>query len=99
MIRTEWVTTATEFHGLRIIRYLGIAYGAASISSTWEVPTYKDARKKALDDMRQNAAQLGANALIAIRYDSSGDGNCAHREIFCYGTAVVVEALPTGGVQ
>ena len=46
-------------------------------------------RGEAFDHMRGHAAQLGANAVIAMRYDSSAiSTNMA--EVICYGTAVVV---------
>lgn len=48
------------------------------------------ARQEAFDIMLQHAAQLGANAVIAMRYDANEitDGVT---EVLAYGTAVVVE--------
>ena len=40
--------------------------------------------------MLARAAELGANALVGIRYDATGSG--AFIEVLCYGTAVMVEA-------
>jgi len=47
-------------------------------------------RVEAFDMMVAHAAQLGANAVIGIRYDANEvmDGVT---EVLCYGTAVVVE--------
>ena len=49
-------------------------------------------RQQALDLMIQHAEELGANAVIAMRYDSNEitDGIT---EMLAYGTAVVVEEL------
>lgn len=47
-------------------------------------------RAEAFDWMLQHAQQLGANAVVGIRYDATEvmDGVT---EVLCYGTAVVVE--------
>jgi len=48
-------------------------------------------RSQAYADMEQHAAQLGANAIIGIRYDASSvEPRGAAVEVLCYGTAVVV---------
>ena len=51
------------------------------------------ARQQAYDAMIDHAVDLGANAVIGMRYDASsiGDGNVSATEVLCYGTAVVVE--------
>lgn len=51
------------------------------------------ARQEAFDIMVQHAQLLGANAVIAMRYDANEitDGVT---EVLAYGTAVVVEPLP-----
>ena len=48
------------------------------------------AREEAFDLMMQHAAQMGANAVIAMRYDANevADGIT---EVLAYGTAVVVQ--------
>ena len=51
----------------------------------------EDTRRQALDRMVQNAALLGANAILSMRFDSSELGG-AMSEIVAYGTAVVVAA-------
>ena len=49
-------------------------------------------REDAYQNMVKHAESLGANAIVAFRYDTSSmDGNGeAISEVFCYGTAVVV---------
>ncbi len=50
----------------------------------------EDARKQAIDRMVKNAAAMGANAIIMMRFDSGEIGQNMS-EIVAYGTAVVVE--------
>ena len=47
------------------------------------------ARQKALEEMIKNAEDLGASAIIDIRYDSAEIAR-AIGEVFCYGKAVRV---------
>jgi uncharacterized protein YbjQ (UPF0145 family) len=49
------------------------------------------ARSEAYDLMVQHAAQTGANAIIAMRYDANEVAQGV-TEVLAYGTAVVVEA-------
>jgi len=49
-----------------------------------------ESREQALDRMINSAAQLGANAIISVRYGTSNIASNA-AEILVYGTAVVVE--------
>ena len=49
-------------------------------------------RQHAYDQMVLHATQLGANAIIGVRYDASDLGaNLSATEVLCYGTAVTVE--------
>jgi uncharacterized protein YbjQ (UPF0145 family) len=50
------------------------------------------ARGDAFNQMLAHAGQLGANAVIGVRYDATEIGN-GITEVICYGTAVSVEAL------
>ena len=50
----------------------------------------EDARRHAIDRMVQNAAAMGANAIVRMQFDSSEIGGTMS-EIVAYGTAVVVE--------
>jgi uncharacterized protein YbjQ (UPF0145 family) len=49
----------------------------------------EEARRHAVDRMVQNAAAMGANAIIMMRFDSSEIGQTMS-EIVAYGTAVVI---------
>ena len=48
------------------------------------------ARRHALDRMVQNAQSMGANAVLAMRFDSSELGQMMS-EIVAYGTACIIE--------
>ena len=49
-----------------------------------------EAREQALDRMRENAAQMGANAVLGVRFVTSSVMQHAS-ELLVYGTAVVME--------
>lgn len=49
------------------------------------------ARQDAFDLMTQHAEQLGANAIVGVRYDAN-EIMAGVTEVLCYGTAVVIEA-------
>jgi uncharacterized protein YbjQ (UPF0145 family) len=48
------------------------------------------ARAEAFEKMKENAAQMRANAIIGVRYDATGVGGGV-TEVLAYGTAVIVE--------
>jgi uncharacterized protein YbjQ (UPF0145 family) len=48
------------------------------------------ARQEAFDIMRQHGAEVGANAIVAMRYDANEVAQGV-TEVLAYGTAVVVE--------
>ena len=50
----------------------------------------EQSRKEAIDRMVQNAAAMGANAIVMMRFDSSEIGETMS-EIVAYGTGVVLE--------
>ena len=50
----------------------------------------EQARSETYRDMLQHARQLGANAIVAVRYDAT-ELMAGLTEVLCYGTAVVVE--------
>ena len=50
----------------------------------------EQARQETYRDMLQHARQLGANAIVAVRYDAT-ELMAGLTEVLCYGTAVVVE--------
>ncbi|HZX79335.1 MAG TPA: YbjQ family protein [Lysobacter sp.] len=50
----------------------------------------EQARQETYRDMMEHARQLGANAIVAVRYDAT-ELMAGLTEVLCYGTAVVVE--------
>jgi uncharacterized protein YbjQ (UPF0145 family) len=83
-----------------VVRSMGIAksFGAGLTAlRQGEVRQYtsllEDSRRHAIDRMIDNARLLGANAIVAMRFDSS-EISQQLTEIVAYGTAVVVR--PTG---
>ena len=80
-----------------VVRSMGFAKGfTAGFKSLrqGEVSEYtdllEDARRHAIDRMVANAKLLGANAILAMRFDSSEMGQQL-TEVVAYGTAVVIE--------
>lgn len=53
----------------------------------------EQARRDTYIMMCQHATQLGANAIIAVRYDAT-DLMAGLTEVLCYGTAVIAERRP-----
>jgi len=53
----------------------------------------EQARAEAFDLLLQHAAEQGANAVIALRFDAT-EVSPGITEVLCYGTAVVVHAAP-----
>ncbi len=52
----------------------------------------EEARKHAVDRLVDNAALMGANAILTLRFDSSEIGQTMS-EIVAYGTAVILEPV------
>src|SRR5712672_1208285 len=52
----------------------------------------EQAREEAFNKMISHAGQLGANAVIGVRYDATEIGQ-GITEVLCYGTAVSVEIV------
>jgi uncharacterized protein YbjQ (UPF0145 family) len=50
----------------------------------------EETRRQAIDRLVANATIMGANAVVMMRFDSSGIGQTMS-EIVAYGTAVIVE--------
>jgi len=81
-----------------VVRSMGFAksFGAGFTAlRQGEVPQYtqllEDTRRHAIDRMIENALLLGANAIVAMRFDSS-EINQQLTEVVAYGTAVIVRA-------
>ena len=77
-----------------IVRSMGLAKGVTASFSALrkgEVSQYtevlEDSRRHAVDRMIANAHVLGADAIVAVRFDSSEIGQ-SMTEILAYGTAV-----------
>jgi uncharacterized protein YbjQ (UPF0145 family) len=54
----------------------------------------EQARQQAYDSMLAHAQEIGANAIVGVRYDASevvSKGSAT--EVLCYGTAVVITKL------
>ncbi len=52
----------------------------------------EQARQQAYDRLVEHAKQLGANAVVGLRYESSEVGSkSSATEVLCYGTAVIVQ--------
>jgi uncharacterized protein YbjQ (UPF0145 family) len=103
----QWVTTANDFTGFRIVRYLGVVRGItvrsrSAIGSfgaqmqtifggniTLYTELAEQARQEAYDIMIEHAAAMGANAIIAMRYDANEIAQGV-TEVLSYGTAVVI---------
>ena len=83
-----------------VVRSMGMVGGVAAgfkALRRGEVSQYtrllEDSRRHAIDRMVENAQLLGANAIVAVRFDSSEIGQQL-TEIVAYGTAVKVESVP-----
>lgn len=82
-----------------VVRSVGLAKGiTGGIRSLrqGEVNEYtqvlEDARRHAIDRMIENARLLGANGIVAMRFDSAEMGQ-GLAEIVAYGSAVLVEPV------
>jgi uncharacterized protein YbjQ (UPF0145 family) len=54
-----------------------------------------DSRQQVMQRMWQDAVSRGANAIVAMRFDTGEIGQ-AFSEVCAYGTAVIVEPIPQG---
>jgi uncharacterized protein YbjQ (UPF0145 family) len=55
----------------------------------------EETRSDAFDIMIQHASEIGANAIIGVRYDTT-EISTGVTEVLAYGTAVIVEPTDTG---
>jgi uncharacterized protein YbjQ (UPF0145 family) len=109
-VHSQWVTTAFEFEGYRIVSYRGVVRGitvrsrnlivnlGATIQTLFggNITLYTElcerTRQEAFDLMLEHAARVGANAVVAMRYDAN-EVAAGVTEVLAYGTAVVIEAV------
>jgi uncharacterized protein YbjQ (UPF0145 family) len=95
--------TVTENIGIcygLVVRSMGFTGGvAASFKGLrrGEITEYtqllEDSRRHAIDRMVENGRLMGAEAIVAVRFDSSEIGQ-QFTEIVAYGTAVKVQSAP-----
>lgn len=95
------VATTEHLAGYEVTEVLGPVFGGDILASLkglvgGEVRQYtqmiEDARRQALDRMVENAAAMGADAVVMMRFDSGEIGQNMS-EIVAYGTAVKVSAI------
>lgn len=55
----------------------------------------EETRRDAFDIMIQHASEIGANAIVGVRYDTTEIATGV-TEVLCYGTAVIVEPTDAG---
>ncbi|HZU39844.1 MAG TPA: heavy metal-binding domain-containing protein [Solirubrobacteraceae bacterium] len=76
---------------VRSMGFAGSVTGGLRALRRGEVPEYtqllEDSRRHAIDRMVENARLMGADAIVAVRFDSSEIGQQL-TEIVAYGTAV-----------
>jgi uncharacterized protein YbjQ (UPF0145 family) len=79
------VTTGHDVPGFRITHVLAVVTGLAlRTKETGGYAAARAAREAAVGRLLEEARGLGANAIIGMRFDSTGDEVCA------YGTAVAI---------
>jgi uncharacterized protein YbjQ (UPF0145 family) len=106
----NFITTAFDFEGCKIVRNLGIVRGItvrsrnvfATIGASFQTlvggnitlftQLCEKTRQEAFDIMMQHAEEMGANAIIGMRYDAN-DVMSGVTEVLAYGTAVVIEKI------
>lgn len=104
----QFITTANELEGYKVVRYLGIVRGitvrsrsiignmGAGIQTIFggNITIYTElcehARQEAYEMMAKHAMEMGANAILAMRYDANEIGH-GITEVLSYGTAVVID--------
>jgi uncharacterized protein YbjQ (UPF0145 family) len=79
------VTTGQDVPGFRITHVLAVVTGLAlRTKETGGYAAARSVREAAVGRLLEEARGLGANAIIGMRFDSTGDEVCA------YGTAVAI---------
>ena len=108
MIPDNFITSANELPGYRIVRNVGIVRGIvvrsrnmfATLGATFQMMVggnitiwtkmCEETRSDAFDIMIQHASEIGANAIIGVRYDTT-EISTGVTEVLAYGTAVIAE--------
>ena len=112
-IRHDWITTALELPGCRIVSNIGLVRGivvrsrslvgslGAALQTLFggNITLYTQLCERARDDayelMLSHARELGANAVIGVRYDATEIGPGV-TEVLAYGTAVKIDPTEPG---
>lgn len=79
---------------VRSLSFGGMFKGSFQMMGGGQIKLYTEfcekARAEAFELMVKHAEELGANAIIGVRYDTTPINELAS-EVLCYGTAVVAE--------
>ena len=84
------ISTANDIPGFKILETKGFVYGLTVRSRGAGGQIGAGVKSLFLERVIAHAKELGANGIIAIRFDSNEISNVM-QEILVYGTAVVVE--------
>lgn len=100
------LSTTSALEGFSVTRYWGLARGIAARAPTFaqefDEPAFggergsdaevtEQVRWQATSRMQQHGLQLGANAVLGVRYALSVEGKSV--QVLCYGTAASVVRL------
>ena len=100
------LTTTMQLEGYRITDYLGLAKGFSTknlgLAGAFKLSTSRielenfsalleETQQHAEDELRRNACELGADAVVGIRFEL-GKANEGISSVFIYGTAVKTDA-------
>src|SRR5262245_28794746 len=93
------VTTTNDVAGYCVARYLGIVHGVVVrrpqgflVDLNAQTRECDEARRLVFEQMVANAKQLGADAIVGMRFDAANFGEWG-TEVLAYGTAVKLAAL------
>ena len=90
--RSVVLMTTSEMSGREILAYMGLVFGAGNAAWTLETTSGRanTALGEAEDQLRVEAAALGADAVIGITFSMDSSGNALNRSqaITLLGTAV-----------
>ena len=94
VVRTLGIVRGLTVRSRSVIGNIGAALQTlVGGNITLYVELCEKAREEAFELMCQHAAAMGANAVVAMRYDAN-DVAQGVTEVLAYGTAVVVEPAP-----
>ena len=89
--RVMLLTTTNTVEGKRVVHYYGVVSGVGGRSSSYE-QVLREAKATALKELQDEAAALGANAVIGIDLDyETVGGNGSMLMVTASGTAVYLE--------